>query len=376
MKIGLVIYDSLDSLSGGYLYDRRLVERLRAEGHQVETISLPWRDYPSHLRDNWSRDLLEQLAGASYDLLLQDELNHPSLFLLNARLRRRARYPILAIVHHLRGSETHPRWRLACYRWIERRYLRALDGFILNSETTRRAVEAMAGARCRCLVARPGRDRLGPGLPRPVIAARSEKARALMVVFVGNVIARKGVDVVLNALARLPRNAWRLTIVGRLDVEPGYVARLRRLARAARLEDNVTFAGRLSDDDLRRCLSESDAQVMPSSYEGYGMAYAEAMGFGLPPLATTAGAANEIITHGHDGYLVDPGDVEALVGHLRRLATDRQHLRALSLAARDRHDELPTWDETTSTIVAFLEDWPGATRGGRPVADIVTRPTR
>ncbi len=54
MKIGLVIYGSLDTLSGGYMYDRMLVDYLRAEGDTVEIISLPWRNYAAHLTDNLS----------------------------------------------------------------------------------------------------------------------------------------------------------------------------------------------------------------------------------------------------------------------------------------------------------------------------------
>ena len=52
MRIGLVIYGALDTLSGGYLYDRKLVEYLRAQDDAVEIISLPWRNYAAHLTDN------------------------------------------------------------------------------------------------------------------------------------------------------------------------------------------------------------------------------------------------------------------------------------------------------------------------------------
>ena len=50
MRIGLIIYGSLDTVSGGYLYDRKLVEFLRGEGDTVEIISLPWRHYAAHLQ--------------------------------------------------------------------------------------------------------------------------------------------------------------------------------------------------------------------------------------------------------------------------------------------------------------------------------------
>src|SRR5512141_1954143 len=74
MKIGLIIYGSLDTLSGGYLYDRKLVEYLRAQDDTVKIISLRWRNYFAHLTDNCTFHLPPDL-----DILIQDELNHPSL---------------------------------------------------------------------------------------------------------------------------------------------------------------------------------------------------------------------------------------------------------------------------------------------------------
>src|SRR5262245_58363835 len=57
LRIGLVIYGSLETISGGYLYDRKLVEHLQAQGHTVQLVSLPWRNYPRHLGDNLSKSL-------------------------------------------------------------------------------------------------------------------------------------------------------------------------------------------------------------------------------------------------------------------------------------------------------------------------------
>src|SRR5512137_1397143 len=97
MKIGLLIYGSLETLSGGYLYDRLLVEYLRAQGDTVEIISLPWRNYAAHLGDNFRFRLPPGL-----ELLIQDELNHPSL--VGANLGKHT-YPVISLVHHLRCSE-------------------------------------------------------------------------------------------------------------------------------------------------------------------------------------------------------------------------------------------------------------------------------
>src|SRR5215211_2145573 len=114
MKLGLVIYGSLETLSGGYLYDRKLVENLRAQGDTVEIISLPWRNYAAHLTDNlWFR-----LPPQNFDILIQDELNHSSLILAN---RQKHPYPIISLVHHLRASELRPAWQNVFYRMIEKK---------------------------------------------------------------------------------------------------------------------------------------------------------------------------------------------------------------------------------------------------------------
>src|SRR5688572_8943900 len=143
MRVGLIIYGSLDTLSGGYLYDRMMVEHLQREGDTVEIISLAWQNYARHLMDNFDGALLRRLNEGRFDVLLQDELNHPSLFWLNRQLKRH--YPIVSIVHHLRSSEFRPAWQNAFYRLPERAYLQTLDGLIFNSYTTKKTVEALIG---------------------------------------------------------------------------------------------------------------------------------------------------------------------------------------------------------------------------------------
>ena len=83
MRLGLVVYGSLDTVSGGFLYDRQLVRHLRSRGDEVEVISIPWRPYARGLLDNLSPALFKRLSRAAFELLLEDELAHPSLFRLN-----------------------------------------------------------------------------------------------------------------------------------------------------------------------------------------------------------------------------------------------------------------------------------------------------
>jgi glycosyltransferase involved in cell wall biosynthesis len=359
VRICLIVYGGLDVLSGGTLYDRRLVDYLQSAGETVEVIALPpWGGRLAYARalvdaDRARRAALGAVHDARPDVLLIDELCHPSLFLAADRLRRAARYPLAAIVHHLRISEARPAWQNALYGLVERRFLRAMDGFITNSEATRLTVERNLLDPRPFIIAPPAGDRLGEPLSPARIAARADEPGPLRIVFVGNVIPRKGLDLLITALGRLPHADWRLTAVGSLTVDARYAGALRRQIDASGLAGNITLPGRLPDAALADILATSHVLAVPSTYEGFGIVYVEGMAFGLPALASADGGAYEIVTHGVDGYLIPPGDVAALADHLAALHADRDSLRRMALAARARFDRHPTWAESAARI----HDW-------------------
>ncbi len=362
MRVGLIIYGSLDTLSGGYLYDRKLVDYLRETGDTVEIISIPWRNYAQHLGDNLSHDLYRRLRRAPIDVLLQDELNHPSLFALNRRLRGKVRYPVFSIVHHLRSYEAHPVLVKGLYRWIERQYLASVDGFIFNSQTTRQAVcdtlRVDRVAPPRSIVACPAGDRFAPVLTVTVdlIKQRAHEAGSLRLVFVGNLIPRKGLHILLEALTRLPAGTWQLTAIGNLNADGRYTQRIRRQIAEQHLQ-HVHLVGAVPDDDLARTLAAGHVLVVPSDYEGFGIVYLEGMGFGLPAIATTSGAAHEIITDGENGFLISPNDPRVLAGRLEILQSDRMKLERMSRAAQERFYQQPPWRESMARIREALVEW-------------------
>lgn len=356
MRVGLLIYDSLDTVSGGYLYDRKLVEYLRRQGDDVSIISLPWRNYVRHLCDNFSLSLLRHLERAPLDVLIEDELNHPSLVLLNRRLRAQLKCPIISIVHNLRSSEARPAWQQALYRRIEHHYLAGVDGFVFNSQATRTAVEGLVGGNCHAVVACPAGDRLRPDLSETDIAARAQRPGPLRIIFLANVIPGKGLHTLVSALEQLPREEFGLRIAGSITTDRAYVRSIREQVARGGLSERVELLGQLSADDLIPELQQSHVLAVPSLYEGFGIAYLEGMGFGLPAIASTAGGAREIITHNKDGFLVTPGDTVGLATRLRSLSRDRQRLLEMSLNAHRRYLAHPTWDMTTAAIRLFLQN--------------------
>ena len=355
MRVGLVIYGSIETLTGGYLYDRRLLDHLVSRGDRAEVISLPRPNhYPRALCDNASPLLVRRLTRARFDVLLQDELVHPSLVFLNGWLRARARYPIVTIVHLLRSSEQMATRLRGFYSAAERRYLATVDAALYNSETTRMAVEALLGRSLPGVIAYPGCDHLAVELSETELAARARAAGPLRVLSIANLLPGKGLCVLIDALSRLPTESWRLRIVGSLTMDRPYVDRLRDLIGRAGLGTNVCLVGTVPNARIPEYLITSHLLVVPSHYEALGIAYLEAMRFGLPVIATTAGGAHEIVEHGREGFLVAPGDADALTRHLRVFCADRKVLARMGLAARRRAARHPTWDQSFERARTFL----------------------
>ena len=356
MRIGLIIYGHLDIISGGYLYDKQLVAYLRTQGHEVTIFSLPWRNYWRHLGDNFWHKWQQQVLTADLDILIQDELNHPSLLRLNQLLQRRRPFPIIALIHLLRSTEPHPRWLLPFYRQIERHYLRQVDGFIHNSQDTAQAVQALSACHKPNIIAYPAGDHWSSDLTASHISARANETGPLKILYVGNYMARKGLHILLTALTGLDKGMWQLTAVGRQDLEPYYVKQIQQVIEKNELAEQVQLMGERPFTDMPTLFRSHQLFIMPSLYEPFGIVYLEALGSGLPVIATTAGAGRELIQSGTNGYLVIPDDAIAIRQHIKSLYQDRHLLTQMSLAARQRYQQHPTWADTGQAIETFLQE--------------------
>jgi glycosyltransferase involved in cell wall biosynthesis len=355
MRVAWVIDGRLDQVSGGYLYDRLIVDHLRRQDVTVEVVSLPAGAYGARLaRGLWS-DVAERVAAAAPEVVVQDELSHPALLRANRRLARsHPGLPRLALVHHLRSSEPRSPLSNFFYRAVERSYLSSVDGLIFNSRATRESVHRLRLPPVPAAVAVPGADRLGGSIEAEAIGSRARQPGPLRILFLGNLIPRKGLVTLIEAVALLPTGSARLEVAGSAEADPAYARQARRRVERLRLQDVVRFRGVLDGDDLARAMREAHVLAVPSSYEGYGMAYLEGMGCGLLPIAGSNGGASEFIRHGENGFLVDGRDPAGLALLLASLHSDRPRLARLGMAARATYAAHPTWEQTGAVIHAFL----------------------
>jgi glycosyltransferase involved in cell wall biosynthesis len=225
---------------------------------------------------------------------------------------------------------------------------------VCNSQATQRSVEALWPSARPSVVAYPGRKPLGGRINSEDVRTRAMRAGPLGLVFLGNVIPRKGLFTLLAALARISDLGWHLEIIGDLSVDPAHVRRIRRAVARAGLNRKVVFRGRLDEASLAARLAQSHVMVVPSTHEGFGIAYLDGMGFGLPAVATTAGGAGELVRHGYNGLLVDPGDTRALAHHIAGLIDDRLRLSGISLNALGTYNAHPTWSDSADVVRGFL----------------------
>jgi glycosyltransferase involved in cell wall biosynthesis len=336
----------LAPLTGGNLYDRILVETLRHRGHEVAVREVPGD------REGARAD------RSRADVIVQDELLHREFRRRNtAGEGRRPR--LVALVHHPQSSEPERgEAELRRLREEEGAYLRTVDAVLAPSRASAAAARELAGRPLPFAVAPPGRDRFaGAALPSLPGAdeIRTRAAGPLRAAFVGNLIPRKRLIELLEAVAAVPD--WTLAIAGREDVDREYAARARERAAAPDLSGRVTFRGALGPEPLAALLRESCLLAVPSTQEGFGIVYLEGFAFGLPALAAASGGAAEIV-NGETGWLVRPQDSgaasAAIADRLRLLATDRNRLAAMAESAMRRHRIHPTWDESAAVTEEFL----------------------
>ena len=353
VRLHVVVPGSIDQQTGGYIYDRRMVDGLRAAGWQVAVHSLAGA-FPA--TDDGARGrLAAALAGLPDGARVV--IDGLALGGLPGPVRaERARLRVLALVHHPLADETglDPP-RRAELEALEREALAACAGVLVTSAFTARRLEAYGVVPARVRAVLPGTD------PAP-LAAGPEPGDPPALLSVGSVTPRKGQRLLAAALARLAALPWRCVCAGSLEREPGYAAEVAALAREAGLGGRFRVVGECGADELDRLYHRASLFVLPSHYEGYGMAFAEALARGLPVVGTTGGAIPHTVPAGA-GVLVPPGDEAALADALRRLLVEpggAESRGSLAAAARRHAGELPDWPESASrfaeAIVALTPD--------------------
>jgi len=163
------------------------------------------------------------------------------------------------------------------------------------------------------------------------------KSRQPVFLFLGDLGERKGVRDLVRAVSVASYGGFdcRIDVAGN-ETEPGERAAIEKLIAELGCESRVRLVGVLSGEAKEQALSSAACLVLPSYAEGLPMAVLEAMAYGMPVIATRVGAIPEVVTDGHEGFLIEPGDVEALADRMLKLSNDPELRKRMGQAARRR----------------------------------------
>ena len=177
------------------------------------------------------------------------------------------------------------------------------------------------------------------------------------VLFVGGLEARKGLEYLVLAMARVLRShpGAELVAVAKTGFrgidEPGW---FKVLAERAGVSDHVTLLESVSNEGLLQLYADCDMLVLPSRNEGWGLSLMEAMACSKPVVATRVGGVPELLTDGVEGLLVDTGDIAGLGEAICKLLGDADSRERMGRAGRERVKAF-SWDSTADTVLREYE---------------------
>ncbi len=344
-RFAFAVPGDLATPTGGYAYDRRMIAELERLGWAIDLVDLgEGFPRPSQEQRKAARERLVAIpAGCP---IVIDGLAYGVL--PEVALELCSHHPIIALVHHPLALESGLSATQADdFRASERAALTAARRIVVTSITTARLLAANYGVPAGdIMVAYPGTD--------SVPAAHGSNDGIVRLLSIGAVVPRKGFDVLVAALATLPDLPWHLTIAGDRCRDPKTADQLDRDIANRKLSDRVAVLGAVSPERVAELYAGADLFTLASRFEGYGMAFSEALAHGLPVIGTTAGAIPETVPDGA-GVLVVPDDVAALATALRRVIENPDERRRMAASARAAAKGLPSWQQSAKRFARALE---------------------
>ena len=345
-EVVFAVPGDLETVTGGYVYDRRIIAELGTRGWRTQALALgegfPRPSAPVRAQAEAALAALSPAVPIVVDGLAFGVLPE-------AAERLRVTHRLVALVHHPLALETGlDDAEAAALRASERVALACARRVVATSEATARLLAADFGVPAeRLAVVRPGTDRAE--LPR-----RKQQAETFTILSVGSVVPRKGHDVLVAALARLTDLPWRLIIVGDRTRSPQTTQQLDTEIARLDLGSRISFAGVVAPTRLRAFYAKADLFVLASHFEGYGMAYSEAIAHGVPVVGSLAAAIPETVP-ADAGVLLPPGDVDAVARTLRRLIENPAERETLAAGARAAAARFPSWEDSARLFAQVLD---------------------
>jgi glycosyltransferase involved in cell wall biosynthesis len=341
-EIVFAIPGELNTHSGGYGYDRRLMLELRLQGRSVTHLELG-ASYPNPTATDAAHAALALADLTSDCILIVDGL---ALGAMDTAVIASLEAELVALIHHPLALEgdMDPGRKEQLFS-IERENLKHAKRVIVPSPHTAQLLVLDYGVPAEQItVARPGID-------------QSDRPKGQMdpplILSVGIQVPRKGHDVLLRSLANIKHIPWQAVIVGP-PLDAGYAASLVDLTQELGLSDRVELAGLVNDSELAALYRSASIFALATRFEGYGIVFGEAMVHGLPIVSCKVGAVGETVS-AKASMLVEPNDPDAFGSALANLLQNPELHAELAAAAIEAGANLISWKDSARLVGEMLD---------------------
>ncbi len=336
----------LATLTGGYIYNAKIITGLHKSGINITTLSLG-EGFPCPTHETREKAVKLLCDAAQNSTLIVDGLALGILPKAAEIIAKNGR--LIALVHHPLALETGINAQDAAkFKASEILALSFAHQVIVTSPATAKILANEYGVtQNRLHIALPGVE--------PVIVSTVSNSTTPQLLSVAAISQRKGFDVLVAALGTLRSLEWHLTVAGDLTRSPDVSAQLLQQVQDLGLSDRITFLGSVSKTEISSLYAKSDIFVLASHYEGYGMAYAEALAHGLPVIGTTGGAIPDVVPN-DAGILVKPNEVKPLADALGLLIQDTTVRASFAVGAQKASRNLPCWSDAVNIFKKIIGD--------------------
>jgi glycosyltransferase involved in cell wall biosynthesis len=330
------------TLTGGFIYERRLLEGLQAQGRDVAHIVLGG-SFPTPTAADTAHARAALLALPADRPLILDGLVFGSI---DTSILADTRAPVVAMIHHPLAHESGLAPDLRAHLLQTERANLAHTAHVLvpSPHTAALLVSDYGVDAARITILRPGTDR--PSMaPNPTTPP--------LILSVGIQHPRKGHDILLRALSHITHRDWHAVIIGSRYIE-SHARDLDALHASLGLAGRVTLAGRVSASDLASHYARASIFALATRYEGYGIVFDEALSYGLPIVTCRTGAVPDTVP-ASAGILTPVGDAQAFAAALDQLLVNPAQRADMARASARFGAALPGWPDTCALAGNVLD---------------------
>ncbi len=337
-----------DFHSGGYGFNFRIAEYLRAHGFEVELIH--FTTVPPGYPLKWfraSRYICGKIRADNPDMIIiSKSYQYLSLLRLMSAFTD---IPVIYLMHNLDWKIIRSKFKAFMYRIYVRWLLGMASTVWVNSKNTRKAIEGIGIPGKSVSLINPGFEKDSVSLPD-----RSRREGPVRLLCVGSISPRKAQHILVKACTYLEEGSYVMEFAGSIDSDEDYASMVQDLIKKENLSDSILVSGELSGEELARAYMNADILVHPSRWEAFGISIAEGMWYGLPVIASEIAAVPELVRHGENGLLTPPGDVTGLADAINGLISDRSLRLQMGEKSRMFAERLNDWNDTCREFMQLV----------------------